>query len=75
MAGLWNHPQLKARKRWVQIESPAGLLPAMLPPGINSAFAPRMDPVPALGEHSEAILEELGYTVESIEQMKREAVI
>ncbi|MBV6823469.1 CaiB/BaiF CoA-transferase family protein [Pseudomonas sp. PD9R] len=75
MAGLWNHPQLKARKRWVQIDSPAGLLPAMLPPGINSAFAPRMDPVPALGEHSEAILEELGYTAESIEQMKRGAVI
>jgi itaconate CoA-transferase len=75
MAGLWNHPQLKARKRWVQIDSPAGLLPAMLPPGINSAFAPRMDPVPALGEHSKAILEELGYTAESIEQMKRGAVI
>ncbi|MBD9601098.1 CoA transferase [Pseudomonas sp. PDM10] len=75
MAGLWNHPQLKARKRWVQIDSPAGLLPAMLPPGINSAFAPRMDPVPALGEHSEAILEELGYTAESIAQMKRGAVI
>jgi itaconate CoA-transferase len=47
----------------------------MLPPGINSAFAPRMDPVPALGEHSEAILEELGYTAESIAQMKRGAVI
>lgn len=75
MHGLWNHPQLKARQRWVEIDSPAGMLPALLPPGINSAFEPRMDPVPALGEHSEAILGELGYTAEAIMKMKLGAVI
>ncbi|MDD1508233.1 CaiB/BaiF CoA transferase family protein [Pseudomonas sp. CNPSo 3701] len=61
MAGVWAHPQLKARDRWRQVDSPAGSLPALLPPGSNSAFAPRMDPVPALGEHTEALLAELGY--------------
>jgi itaconate CoA-transferase len=75
MHGLWNHPQLKARRRWVDIESPAGMLPALLPAGTNSAFAPRMDPVPALVEYSEAILEELGYTAEAIAEMKLGALI
>jgi len=61
MAGVWAHPQLKARDRWRQVDSPAGSLPALLPPGSNSAFVPRMDPVPALGEHTDAVLAELGY--------------
>lgn len=75
MRGLWNHPQLKARKRWVDIGSPAGVLPALLPPASNSAFEPRMGAVPALGEHSEAILIELGYTSDAIAKMKQGAVI
>lgn len=57
MAGLWAHPQLAARSRWTQIATPAGPIPAMLPPGMTDA---RMDPVPALGEHTAAILAELG---------------
>ncbi|WP_230125521.1 CaiB/BaiF CoA-transferase family protein, partial [Pseudomonas sp. Bi70] len=61
MAGVWAHPQLKARDRWRQVDSPAGALPALLPPGSNSAFSPRMDPVPALGEHTDTLLAELGY--------------
>ena len=46
MAGVWAHPQLEARQRWSEVDSPAGRLPALLPPGRNSAFAPRMDPIP-----------------------------
>ena len=60
MADLWAHPQLRARGRWRDIGSPVGSIPALLPPGANPAFEPRMDPVPALGAHSEAILRELG---------------
>ncbi|MBG6072033.1 MULTISPECIES: CaiB/BaiF CoA-transferase family protein [unclassified Polaromonas] len=60
MAGLWSHPQLKARGRWQDVGSPAGDIPALLPPGRNSAFDYRMDAVPAVGEHTEAILRELG---------------
>jgi itaconate CoA-transferase len=60
MADLWAHPQLRARGRWRDIGSPVGSIPALLPPGANAAFEPRMDPVPALGAHSGAILRELG---------------
>ncbi|MCA0239516.1 MAG: CoA transferase [Proteobacteria bacterium] len=58
---LWHHPQLNARERFRTIGSPAGELSAMLPPGVNSDFDYRMDAVPAVGEHSESILRELGY--------------
>jgi len=61
MAGVWSHPQLAARRRWTEVGSPAGTLPALLPPGTDGAYAARMDPVPALGEHTSAILAELGY--------------
>jgi crotonobetainyl-CoA:carnitine CoA-transferase CaiB-like acyl-CoA transferase len=59
MAGLWAHPQLKARERWRTVGSPAGDIPALLPPGRNSSFEYRMDPIPAAGEHTEKILKEL----------------
>lgn len=61
MAAVWAHPQLRERDRWREVGSPAGPLPALLPPASNSAFEPRMDPIPALGEHTEAVLQELGY--------------
>ena len=60
MAGLWAHPQLQARERWRDVGSPAGPIPALLPPGRQSAFDYRMDAVPAVGEHSETILRALG---------------
>ena len=60
MAGLWAHPQLAARERWRRVGSPAGEIPAMLPPGRIDSFEYRMDAVPAVGQHTEAILRELG---------------
>ncbi len=60
MADVWAHPQLKARRRWHKVGSPAGDIPALLPPGRNSSFDYRMDAVPAVGQHTEAILRELG---------------
>lgn len=70
MAELWAHPQLAARHRWQTIGSPAGELPALLPPANSDIFTPRMDPVPALGAHSEAILEELGFSGVEIESFR-----
>jgi itaconate CoA-transferase len=64
MHGVWQHPQLQARDSWREVDSPAGKLPALLPPGRNTAFAPRMDAVPALGQHTRGILDELGFTAE-----------
>ncbi|MNP49269.1 formyl-coenzyme A transferase [compost metagenome] len=69
MQGLWNHPQLKARDSWREIGSPVGTLPAMLPPGRSNAFEPRMDAVPGLGEHTDKLLAELGYTPADIQRM------
>ncbi|UVE18708.1 CoA transferase [Pseudomonas sp. LS44] len=70
MQGLWNHPQLKARDSWREIDSPVGTLPAMLPPGRNAAFTPRMDAVPALGEHTDSLLGELGYAPADIQRLR-----
>src|SRR5690606_26359072 len=72
MAQVWAHPQLRARERWVQVDSPVGPIPALLPPGVAGAGAARMDAVPALGEHSRSILAELGYTEQQIEHMQRD---
>ena len=66
MAGLWAHPQLAARQRWCSVDTPAGPVQALLPPGANSAFDYRMEAVPAVGEHSAAILAELGWSAERI---------
>ena len=60
MAGLWAHPQLQARERWREVGSPAGPIPALLPPGRHSSFDYRMEAVPAVGQHTEAILRSLG---------------
>jgi itaconate CoA-transferase len=69
MHEVWEHPQLKARNRWREIGSPAGMLPAMLPPGTWDE-GPRMDPVPALGEHTDAILRELGIDAEGVRKLR-----
>ena len=70
MAGLWAHPQLQARERWQSVGSPAGEIPALLPPGRNSSFDYRMDAVPAVGEHTDTILRELGRSDEAIAQLR-----
>jgi itaconate CoA-transferase len=75
MADLWRHPQLRARNRWVDVESPAGTLPALLPPGIASADEVRMDAIPALGQHTESILAELGFDPEKIAGLRARKVI
>ena len=66
MHDLWDHPQLKARGRWVDVDTPAGPMPALLPPGVPNTYAARMDGVPALGQHTDAILAEIGYRPDAI---------
>jgi len=60
VAGVVNHPQLVARHRWVDVDSPVGVIPALIPPHNLEHSATRMGPVPALGEHTQEILAELG---------------
>jgi itaconate CoA-transferase len=75
MREVWSHPQLAARGRWRMVGSPAGALPALLPPAGSEAFEPRMDAVPALGEHTGAILGELGYSGGDVERLRVNGVI
>ena len=75
MDGLWAHPQLAARQRWQTVGSPAGDIPALLPPGKNSAFTYRMDPIPKLGAHTEAILKSLGHSAEAIANLRAKKAI
>ena len=70
MNGFWNHPQLKARGRWAKVGSPGGDLDLLKPPFNLSGFEPRLDPVPALGEHTGAILAELGYATGEIDALR-----
>ena len=60
MAEVWQHPQLQARGRVRSVGSPQGEIAALLPPGAHSSFDYRMDPIPAVGEHTDAILRALG---------------
>ena len=75
MAGLWAHPQLQARDRWRVVDSPAGPIPALLPPGRNNAFDYRMDAVPQVGQHTEAILRELGWGDAELSAMRQDQAI
>jgi itaconate CoA-transferase len=75
MAGLWAHPQLQARGRWQTVGTPAGDIPALLPPGRNSSFDYRMDAVPAVGQHTDAILQELGLSDMQVAALQKKGAI
>lgn len=70
MQDVWNHPQLVARDRWRTVETQNGPVPALLPPGMASNGDARMDPVPALGQHTDRILAELGYAPGDIARLR-----
>jgi crotonobetainyl-CoA:carnitine CoA-transferase CaiB-like acyl-CoA transferase len=72
---LWKHAQLKARERWRDIGSPVGEIPALLPPATFPDFEAQMGPIPAIGEHTEAILAELGYSEADITALRAEDAI
>ena len=75
LADVWAHPQLESRERWREVGTSAGMVPALLPPGTPNGFTPRMDPVPALGEHTDAILGELGYGPSQIQALRKAGTI
>ena len=60
MASFADHPQLTARDRWAAYDSPVGPLRALIPPATLQGNAPVMGPVPAVGQHTDAVLAELG---------------
>ena len=75
MHDVWEHAQLRARNRWVDVDTPNGPIKALLPPGVPDSFEPRMDPIPAIGEHTDAILTELGYAADAIQRLRSDGVV
>ena len=75
MSDVWTHPQLQQRNRWVTVDSPAGKIPALLPPGISQATDVRLDCVPALGQHTDALLNELGFSTDAIRELREAAIV
>jgi itaconate CoA-transferase len=67
--GVIEHPQLQARGRWTEIDTPVGSLPALLPPHNLGSALSAMGPIPALGEHTRAVLAELGYADDEIDRL------
>ena len=67
---VWRHPQLQARDRWREVGSPAGPLPTLLPPVTMPEFEARLDPIPAIGEHTDRILGEIGYETGEIAALR-----
>ena len=67
MEEVWNHPQLKALNRIVSTQTPHGIISSFKPPTNNSEFEPVLSSVPAVGEHSRNILEELGFEHDQID--------
>jgi itaconate CoA-transferase len=72
---VWSHPQLAARDRWREVKTPAGAIAALLPPATLSTSEARMDAVPALGEHTDAVLSELGFSPAEIAALRAEGVV
>jgi itaconate CoA-transferase len=75
MAGLWAHPQLHSRRRWTEVATPAGPVPALWPPGFAVESEVGMLPVPAVGEHTDSILGELGYAGEAVAALRQARAI
>ena len=75
VADFVDHPQLSSRHRWRSIDSPAGPLDTLLPPVQMSGADAVMDPVPALGQHTSSILEELGFSDDVVTSWRHQGVI
>ena len=75
MEEFWRHPQLRARDRWREVGSPAGDIAMLKPPFNLDGMEPRLDPIPALGEHTDRVLRELGYSESEIEGLRRDGAV
>jgi crotonobetainyl-CoA:carnitine CoA-transferase CaiB-like acyl-CoA transferase len=69
------HPHLAARDRWRSVDSPAGPVTSLLPPPVIAGYEPPMGAVPGLGEHTDAVLAELGLSPAEIGALRAQGVI
>jgi formyl-CoA transferase len=69
--GMLDHPVLSGRDRWRTVGTPGGPIQALVPPATVSGMEPRMDPVPAVGEHTAQLLAELGFDPQDVERLRQ----
>ncbi len=72
---LIDHPQHRERDRWREVETPAGPVPALLPPPISDSWELGMGPLPALGEHTDLVLRDLDYSAAEIAELRAAGVV
>lgn len=70
MQDVWHHPQLQARQRWIDVETPIGTVPTLKPVGLKHTDDFVINAVPDLGEHTHNILAALGYSSDRIQSLK-----
>ncbi len=70
-----EHPQLASRKRWRDIDSPVGKLSALVPPADLEGMEPVMGPIPSLGQHTNLILNEIGFDAPTLAAWRQRGVI
>ncbi|MFH9066844.1 CaiB/BaiF CoA transferase family protein [Streptomyces coeruleorubidus] len=75
VAAFLDHPVLAARGRWTEVAVPGATVEALLPPADLAGLPARMDPVPAVGEHTGSILAELGRTDEEVAALRADGVV
>lgn len=75
LRGLIDHPQLSTRDRWREVQTEAGPVRGILPPMNFRDVELPMGSVPALGQHTEAVLAELGLTEEQVERLRRAGIV
>jgi itaconate CoA-transferase len=73
--GLASHEQFRARERWRTIGTSAGPIDALLPPADLDGIMPVMGNVPDVGEHTDAVLAELGYDRATTDAMRASGAI
>lgn len=70
---VWEHPQLQHQQRFTRIDTPAGPVPSLRPPADHGTTP--LGSVPELGEHTDKILKELGFSEQQIETLRQSGVI
>lgn len=75
MENLWQHPQLRARQRWREVATEVGPVEALIPPFNVGGITPQMNAVPALGAHTDQVLQECGFTPDAIRKLRRRHII
>ena len=69
------HPQLTARNRWRQVDTTKGPIQALLPPPVIAGYDPPMRAVPGLGQHTDAVLGEIGFALDEIAELREQGAI